>query len=102
MADLLEVSEIRITPAIRENSLLAFASCVINKTFHIGNIAVHKRRDGSLRLVFPSKRLSSGRAIDCFYPITTAANIQITDAISQAYFEYLLKDLKQAGYYHAS
>ena len=76
------ISEIQIIPIKPQNGLVAFASCVINNQFYIGNIAIHTRLDGlGYRLVFPLKVLPNGKPIQCFHPICRKASDQIQTPI---------------------
>ena len=87
----LEISEIQIIPVRPQSGLVAFASCVINNQFYVGNIAVYSSplsKDG-FRLVFPTKKLSSGQMVDCFHPITKEAGDLVTAAIINKYVELM-------------
>ncbi len=88
------VSEIQVIPIKPQNGLVAFASCVINDQFYIGNIGIHTRADGSgYRLVFPLKILPNGKAIQCFHPICRWAGDQINTAIINK-LEKLIENIK--------
>lgn len=79
-----EVSEVEIVPVKPHGGLVAFASCVINRQFYLGNIAVHTRPDGSgIRLVFPAKTLPNGLTISCVHPICREAGQVITNAVAK-------------------
>lgn len=79
-----EVSEVEIVPLKPRGGLIAFASCVINRQFYLGNIAVYTRPDGSgIRLVFPAKTLPNGLTISCVHPITRQAGQTITSAVAE-------------------
>lgn len=82
----LEITEVQIFPIKPRDGLVAFASCIVNGQFYLGNIAIHTRLDGSgYRLVFPAKILPNGKEIQCFHPITREAG----DTIHQAIIEQL-------------
>ena len=87
----ISVSEIQIVPVKALNGLVAFASAVINNQFYLGNIAIYSApssKDG-FRLVFPNKKLASGRVVDCFHPISKAAGEIVTEAIVCCYKELM-------------
>jgi DNA-binding cell septation regulator SpoVG len=65
--------------------LIGFASCIVDKRFFVGNIAIHTTLNGDCRLVFPAKILPNGKQINCFHPITKEAGIAIKEAIINEY-----------------
>ena len=85
------VSEIQIVIIKPQNGHLGFASCVIQNQFYVGNIAIYQAPANSLgyRLVFPTKKLSSGQQIPCFYPFTKEAEEAVTTAIVSKYLELM-------------
>jgi len=86
MTDLL-ISEVEILPIKPRNGLIAFASCVINNQFYIGNIAIYsspKSTDG-YRLVYPIKTLPNGKTVHCLHPINRDAGETVTKAIIGRY-----------------
>ena len=85
------ISEVEVIPVKSQNGLVAFASCVLNHQFYIGNIAVYTSpsSQNGFRLVFPNKKLSSGCVIDCFHPISKPAGESITSAITKKYVEIM-------------
>ena len=88
-----EVSEIQIVPVKPKEGLVAFASCVINQSFYIGNIAIYtspKRPEG-YRLVYPSKVLPNGKEINCVFPINKETGDLITAAIISRFREIITK-----------
>lgn len=86
----IEVSEINIVPIRPSNGLLGFASAVINQ-FYVGNIAIYTSPGSKLgyRLVFPNKKLTSGKVVDCFYPINREVGDLVTSAIIRRYIELM-------------
>ncbi len=67
----LEISEIQIIPVKPKDGLVVFASCVINNSLYIGNIAIYTSlsKPEGFRLVFPSKTLPNGKDINRVHPI---------------------------------
>ena len=85
------ISEIQIAPANFQNGLVAFASCSINNQFYVGNIAIYTAPNNSLgyRLVFPTKKLASGKQVPCFYPFRKDVEEIVTKAIVDKYVELM-------------
>jgi len=79
----LEISEIQIIPVKPKDGLVAFASCVINNSLYIGNIAIYTSpsKPEGFRLVYPSKTLPNGKDINCVHPINKEAGELISKAI---------------------
>ena len=90
MSQLIVVSEIQVLPVKPKDGLVAFASCVINGHFYLGNIGIHTRPDGSdYRLVFPVKILPNGKQIQCFHPVTRQAGESLQRAVIQKFRELM-------------
>jgi len=91
MNALIQISNVQIHPVIQNQSLVAFASCEINDSFYLGNIAIHTAPNNPLgyRLVFPTKALSSGKQIPCFYPYKREIEEVVTSAIVKKYIELM-------------
>lgn len=52
-----EISEIRIRlPDGEKEGLVAFASCVFNRSLYLNNIAIRRGQDGRLYLSYPAGR----------------------------------------------
>ena len=87
------ISEIQIIPIKPRDGLVAFASCVINDSFYIGNIAIYASPSSpeGFRLVYPSKTLPNGKDINVFHPINKQSGEIISKAIIEKYKEILLK-----------
>lgn len=78
------VSEIELVPVRAKEGLTFFANCVLDGKFFVGNIAVFTRRDGSgFRPVYPTKKLSNGKQIPIFYPISSEVGNVIEEVISR-------------------
>lgn len=86
------VSEVQIIPVKPKGGLVAFASCVINGQFYVGDIAVYTRPDGQdYRLVYPCKVLPNGKRINCFHPINQPAGECLKKAVIDTYLEMVSK-----------
>lgn len=87
----LHVNEVQIAPVRPSNGLVAFASCSINDAFYVGNIAVYTAPNHPLgyRLVFPTKKLGSGKQVSCFFPYRHEAEEAVTKAIVGKYIELM-------------
>ena len=76
------ISEVQIIPVKPQGGLVAFASCVVNNQFYLGDIAIYTRPDGQdHRLVYPCKILPNGKRINSFHPINREAADKVTQAI---------------------
>jgi len=86
------VSEVQILPVKPKDGLVAFASCVINDQFYVGDIAIYTRPDGSdYRLVYPCKVLPNGMKINCFHPINRAAADRLKNEIVKVFSDLIEK-----------
>ena len=90
----ISVSEIQVVPVKPNNGLVAFASCVVNSSLYIGNIAIYTSPSSHIgfRLVYPAKILPNGKEINCVHPINRESGAAITAAIIDKY-----KDLIRRG-----
>ena len=88
----LTITEIQIIPVKPNKGLVAFASCVINSQFYIGDIAIHTVPQGDdVRLVYPAKTLPNGKRINCVHPINREAGEALKQAIGGKYKEMTAK-----------
>lgn len=89
----LKISEIQIVPIKPKEGLVAFASCVINSSLYIGNIAIYTslQKPNGYRLVYPSKILPNGKEINCVHPITREAGELISRKIIGKFKEIVQK-----------
>lgn len=65
------------------DGLIAWASCVLNGTVVLNNIAVRRGRDGGLYLSYPAKQTTSGTRFYYFNPISREASAVLERAILQ-------------------
>ena len=87
----LTITEIQLVPIHSCNGLVAFASCAINNSFYVGNIAIYTapNRPTGHRLVFPTKKLASGKQVPCFYPFRKDVEEAVTKTIVDKYLELM-------------
>ena len=86
------VSEIQIIPVKPKDGLVAFASCVINNQFYVGDVAIYTRPDGSdYRLVYPCKVLPNGVKINCFHPINRETADRLKNEIVKVFSNLIEK-----------
>lgn len=75
------IDEINVIPVKPNNGLIAFASCVIDNKFYIGNIGIITRPNNQgIRLVYPNKKVGE-QFIDCVHPINKNVSSLIENAI---------------------
>lgn len=76
----MRIEEVNVTPVKAADGLIAFASVVIDGSLYLGYMAVHIRRDGTYRLVYPSKRVGN-REMNIYHPIRKATGELIERAV---------------------
>ena len=81
----MKISKIKIKKVIPSKGLVGFASCVIDNSLYLGNIAVFTRlnKEG-MRLVFPVKEAGQNKIV-VFKPLTTELYFQLEQAIAEEY-----------------
>ena len=91
--NMLEISEIQIFVIRPKDGLIAFASCILNNQFFLGNIAIYSSPASSdgFRLVFPAKVLPTGKQIQSVYPINAKTYEAIKRPIIQKLEEIMAK-----------
>lgn len=83
----LKISEIQITPVKPFNGLIAFASFVIDDSFYIGSVGVHKKLNAEgYRLTYATKKVGD-KGINIFHPI----NKEVSKQIEESIFNELIK-----------
>ncbi len=85
----IEVSEIQIIPIKPKEGLVAFASCVINNQFFIGNLTIHSSLSTSdgFRVVYPTKVLHNGVSLSIVYPINKETGVIIQRRLVEEYLK---------------
>jgi len=76
----MKISEINITPVRPHKGMIGIASIVVNDEIYLNSIAIFRKLDGSFRLLYPTKQLSS-KQVSLFNPINAEASKQIERAI---------------------
>ncbi len=92
-----KISEIEIEPVKPQSGLVAFASFVLNDWLYCGSVAIMTRLDGSYRLCFPTRKLSSGE-ISVFHPINKAVERAISRAVLAKYEDVAKGSYGRYGY----
>jgi len=92
----LVIFEIQIIPVKPKDGLVAFASCVINNSLYIGNIAIYisPTNQEGYRLVYPTKVLPNGKEINCVYPINRRTGETIAKSIIKEYKDLISNKIK--------
>lgn len=94
--EVIKITEVQIVPVKPENGLIAFCSFILNNQFYIGNIGIYTTPTGEdYRLVFPGKKLPTGKYSNTFNPISREAGMTIKLAIIAAYEALLAKGKKK-------
>ena len=85
----MKITEVQIIPIKPKDGLVAFGSVVLDESFYLGSIGIHKRRDGSgYRITYPTKKIGD-RDINFFHPINQETSKIIEDAIIRKTTEIL-------------
>lgn len=74
------IKNVKIVPAISDKGLIAFASVTLDDDVLLSSIAVYRKLNGGLRLLYPSKRIKDGD-MTIFHPLNHKASRLIEDAI---------------------
>lgn len=86
----MEIKNVTIVPVLPNNGLVAFASITVDNGLYLGSIAVYKKLNGGLRLLYPSKKIK-GKETTIFHPL----NMEISKKIEQIIFEEYKEVTKQ-------
>jgi DNA-binding cell septation regulator SpoVG len=83
----MKISKVKIKKVAPKDGLVGFASCVIDDSLYLGNIAVFTRLNqvDKIRLVFPVKELDNIK-IAMFKPLTSDLYYALEVAIADKYF----------------
>lgn len=82
----MRVTSIRIDHT-RQNSLVGFATIVIDDLYLVSSLAIHRTTAGGFRIVYPSKRIGT-RQLKTFLPL----NHYTRQAIETAIIEFYRRD----------
>lgn len=86
--------KVRMTASKDPKEPIAWASCVVDNSLSLSNIAIHEnKKDGSFRLVYPAKKSSSGKKYYFYNPTNEDTRLALEDAILDR-FEEMLEDTK--------
>ena len=78
----LKVSEVKIRLVDQsEDGLIGWASCVVNGSLFLNNIAIRKSREGKVILTFPAMRSKGDSKYFFFNPISHEAARVLEEAI---------------------
>ncbi len=78
----LKVSEVKIRLVDKsEDGLIGWASCVINDSLYLNNIAIRYSKEGEVILTFPAKKSKSSLKYFYFNPISHEAAKLLKEAI---------------------
>ena len=81
-AESLKVSEVKIRLVdSNEDGLIGWASCVVNGSLYLNNIAIRKSREGKVILTFPAKKSKGDSKYFFFNPISHDAARILEEAI---------------------
>lgn len=82
----MKISKIQIRRIAPNAGLVGFASCVLDDSLYIGNIAIFTRLNNTdkIRLVFPIKEVEQ-KKIPVFHPLTPDLYYQLEKAIMNEY-----------------
>lgn len=77
----MKITEIQIIPIKADNGLVAFGSLVLDDSFYLGSIGIHKKRDGSgYRITYPTKQVGI-KSINIYHPINKTTSKLIEEAL---------------------
>ena len=84
----MKINKIKVRKVVPDRGLVGFASCIIDDSLYLGNIAVFTRLGDSerMRLVFPIKDID-GKKISIFHPLTADLYFLLEQAIADKYKE---------------
>lgn len=92
----MNISDIEFVPIRPRGGLLGFVEFIVNDAFFVGDVAVHSRLDGSgIRLVYPSKRLVTGKEINVFRPIRREVAEEIEGEVQKVIFKIIDNNLNK-------
>ena len=83
-----EITEVQITPVRPCSGLVAFASCVIGDSIHLGGIGIYTRPEGGYRLTFPTRKAGPS-SYPIYYPINRATTEVLTEKVISKYEEVM-------------
>ena len=93
----MKITEVNITLIKPRDSLIGFASVVLDDAIYLSSIGIHSRLDAGYRLTFPFKK-SGQQQFQIFHPIRK----DVGQAMEQAIFDKLndVMSIGNAGHDH--
>jgi len=84
----MKITKVKIKKVVPNKGLVGFASCIIEDSLFLGNIAVFTRlgEEDRMRLVFPIKETEQNK-ISVFHPLTAELYYLLEQAITEKYKE---------------
>ena len=82
-----KISGIQIHPIFPKDGHFGFCNLVIDNSYYVGNIGLHTRMNGKIRLVFPQVKASNNKIIPCFFPTNSRSGKELTDAVAEKYHQ---------------
>ena len=77
----MKITEIQITPIKAHTGLVAIGSIVLDNSFYLGSIGIHKRLNGNgYRLTYPTKKIGNNN-INIYHPINKTVSQKMEMAI---------------------
>lgn len=77
----MKITEIQIIPIKAQNGLVAIGSVVLDNSFYLGSIGIHKRLNGDgYRLTYPTKK-TGNNSINIYHPINRQTSQTMETAI---------------------
>ncbi len=90
-----EITEVDIILVRPQKGLVGFCSFVINGQIYVGNVAIYKKLDGGHRLLYPTRKLITGKRLTTVHPITKEAGQKIKDAVLGRLKQIMEKEKKR-------
>ncbi len=83
----ISISSVSILPLRPQGGLCGFGSCILNEAYYLGALAIYTSPGSKhgFRVVFPNKRLASGKTVEIFHPLSQEAGAIIEEAIVKEY-----------------
>lgn len=87
----IKITEIEVIPILPRGGLIGFCSFILSDQLFIGDVGIHARPNGSLRLVYPVRTLPNGKVLSCVHPINREVGMAIEKAVSDKYQDVMKK-----------
>lgn len=82
----MKISKIKVKKVQPKDGLVGFASCIIDDSLYLGNIAIFTRlgETDRMRLVFPVKEIGDNK-LSMFHPVNAQLYYLLEQAIADEY-----------------